>query len=148
MKDPGSSAEGPSEDPSEDPWTKLTLDGLERKNVWVVFLAVGAAWYFLSGKWAVSVFLGGVLGIFNLRGLRRSLETFFFRADRVSLWFIVASAFRFFMLVTLIALAVLVLPVNLLALALGLSTVVGAALAQAVAHALRGDSEVEVEEGD
>jgi hypothetical protein len=123
--------------PAEDPWGKRTLDGLERKNLWVVALAAGAAWIFFSGESALNVGGAGVLGALNLRALRRSVEALFGSGREVSRWFAVISSVRLFLFLNLLIAVFVFLPVQIPAFAAGLSTIVAAAFAEAVDQGLR-----------
>ncbi len=126
--------------PAADPWGKRTLDGLERKNLWIVVLASGAAWVAMSGEWAVNVFGAGVLGALNLRALRRTIEVLFGGTGKPSRWFVVASTIRFTVFLSLLVAVFVFLPVRIPAFAAGLSTVVVAAAVEAIDQALRPDA--------
>jgi hypothetical protein len=120
-----------------DPWGRRTLDGLERKNLWFVVLGAGAAWIFFSGESALNVAGAGVLGALNLRALRRSIEVLFGERRRVPRWFVAISGVRFFLFLNLLVAVMVFLPVQIPAFAAGLSTIVAAALAEAVDQGLR-----------
>ncbi len=130
----------------EDPWGKRTLDGLERKNLWIVAAASAAAWPLLSKATALNLLGAGLLGALNLRALRRSVEAFF-RGDRIpSRWFAAIPTIRFFLFFNLMVVVFLLLPVQPRAFAAGLSTVVVAALIEAIDQALRPPKDAEGEE--
>ncbi len=123
--------------PAEDLWGKRTLDGLERKNFWIVAALSAAAWPLFSNATALNVLGAGMLGVMNLRALRRSVEAFF-RGDRKpSRWFAAIPTIRFFLFFNLIVVVFLLLPVQPRAFAAGLSTVVIAALVEAIDQTLR-----------
>jgi len=126
--------------PAADPWGKRTLDGLERKNLWIVCLASAAAWFAISGEWALNVLGAGVLGALNLRALRRSIEVLFGGAGKPSGWFAAASTIRFIVFLSLLVVVFALLPVRIPAFAAGLSTVVVAALVEAIDQALHPDA--------
>jgi len=121
---------------AEDPWGKRILDGLERKNLWVVALASTAVWPLFSAAAALNVLGAGVLGALNLRALRRTIETFFGGGPRPSRWFMMASTIRFLVFFNLIVIVFLVFPVQVPAFTAGLSTIVVAALAEALHQAI------------
>ena len=128
-----------------DPWGRRTLDGLERKNLWVIVLAAGAAWIFFSGESALNVLGAGALGALNLRALRRSIEALFGGRREVSRWFAVISGVRFFLFLNLLIAVIVFLPVQIPAFAVGLSTIVAAAFAEAVDQGLRPGEEESLE---
>jgi hypothetical protein len=119
-----------------DPWGKQTLDGLERKNLWVVLVASAGAWMVVSGEWALNVLGAGVLGALNLRALRRTIEVVFGGTGRPCRWFVVASTIRFMVFLSLLAAVLVLLPVRIAPFTAGLSTVVVAAAAEGIAQAL------------
>ena len=123
--------------PLDDVWGQRTLDGLERKNLWIVGLASALAWQFYSGEAALNVFGAGVLGALNLRALRRTVEAVIGGRRDVSRWFAIASGVRFFFFLNLLVAVLIFLPVILPAFAAGLSTIVAAAFAEAVHQAWR-----------
>jgi hypothetical protein len=125
--------------PADDPWGKQTLDGLERKNLWVVFVASAAAWIVFSGEWALNVLGAGVLGALNLRALRRTIEVLFGGTGKPSRWFVVASTVRFMVFLSLLVAVFVLLPVRIVPFAAGLSTVVVAAAAEGIDQALHPD---------
>ena len=122
--------------PVADAWGKRTLDGIERKNLWVVAIAAAAAWASFSAVTALNVLGAGILGALNLRALRRTIETFFGNGAKPSRWFMMASTIRFLLFFNLIVVAFLIFPVRVPAFAAGLSTVVAAALAEALHQAI------------
>lgn len=121
---------------AEDPWGKRTLDGLERKNLWVVALASAAAWPLFSAAAALNVLGAGMLGALNLRALRRTIETFFGGGPKPSRWFTAVSTVRFLLFFNLIVIVFLVFPVQVPAFTAGLSSIVVAALAEALHQAI------------
>ena len=121
---------------AEDPWGKRTLDGLEQKNLWVVVLLSAAVWPIFSPVASLNVLGAGILGALNLRALRRTIETYFGGGERPSRWFMTVSTIRFFLFFNLIVVAFLVFPVEVPAFTAGLSTIVPAALAEAVHQAI------------
>jgi len=122
--------------PAEDPWGKRTLDGLERKNLWIVAAASTAAWPLFSKATALNILGAGILGALNLRALRRTIETYFGGGATPSRWFMTISTIRFLLFFNLIVVVFLFFPVQVPAFAAGLSTVVVAALAEAVHQAI------------
>jgi hypothetical protein len=132
--------------PGGDPWGRRILDGLERKNLWIVALASAGAWPLFSAATALNVMGAGILGALNLRALRRTIETYFGGGQRPSRWFMTVSTIRFFLFFNLIVVVFLVFPVQVPAFTAGLSTIVVAALAEAVGQALApGESRPEEE---
>jgi ATP synthase I chain len=123
--------------PLEDAWGRRTLDGLERKNVWVLGAVSALAWWLYSGEAAANVLGAGALGALNLRALRRTVEAFLGGRRDASRGFAIASGIRFFIFLNLLIAVFIFLPVNLPAFAAGLSTVVGAAFAEAIHQAWR-----------
>jgi len=122
---------------AEDPWAKRTLDGLERKNFWIVAALSAAAWPLFSKATALNVLGAGILGTLNLRALRRTIETYFGGGERPSRWLAAIPTIRFLLFFNLIVVVFLLLPVQPRAFAAGLSTVVVAALVEAIDQALR-----------
>ena len=122
--------------PAEDPWGKRILDGLERKNLWVVTIAAAAAWPLFSAATALSILGAGILGALNLRGLRRTIEAYFGGGAKPSRWFMTVSTVRFLLFFILIVVVFLIFPVEVPAFTAGLSTVVVAALAEAAHQAI------------
>jgi len=120
-----------------DAWGRSTLDGLERKNLWVVGLASVTAWAAISGEWAVNVLAAGLLGALNLRVLRRSVEKLLGGPARPSRWFVVVSTFRFILFLNLLGIVFLFFPVTLPAFAVGLSTIVVATIAETMDQVFR-----------
>ena len=132
--------------PGGDPWGRRILDGLERKNLWIVALASAGAWPLFSAATALNVLGAGILGALNLRALRRTIETYFGGGQRPSRWFTTISTIRFFLFFNLIVVVFLVFPVQVPAFTAGLSTIVVAALAEAVHQAIvPGESRAEEE---
>jgi hypothetical protein len=120
-----------------DIWGRATLDGLERKNLWVVALASVTAWAAVSGEWAVNVLAAGLLGALNLRALRRSVERLLGGPGRPSRWFVVVSTIRFILFLNLLGIVLLLFPVTVPAFAAGLSTIVVAAVAETIEQVFR-----------
>src|SRR3990172_8895762 len=114
-----------------DAWGKRTLDGLERKNLWVVAIVAAVAWASFSAVTALNVLGAGILGALNLRALRRTIETFFGSGAKPSRWFMTASTIRFLLFFNLIVVVFLIFPVRVPAFTAGLSTGVVAAPAVA-----------------
>ena len=127
----GSAPAGP------DAWSRSTLDGLERKNLWVVGLASVTAWAAISGEWAANVLAAGLLGAINLRALRRSVEKLLGGPGRPSRWFVVVSTIRFILFLNLLGIIFLFFPVTIPAFAAGLSTIVVAAVAETIEQVFR-----------
>ncbi|MDP3938776.1 MAG: hypothetical protein Q8R92_11675, partial [Deltaproteobacteria bacterium] len=102
-----------------------------------VGLASALAWHFYAGEVALNVFGAGVLGALNLRALRRTVEAVLGGRRNVSRWFAIASGIRFFFFLNLLVAVFIFLPVILPAFAVGLSTIVAAAFAEAIHQAWR-----------
>lgn len=130
--------------PADDPWARRTLDGLERKNIWVVVLASGVTWYFFGGEMGLNTLGAGTLGALNLRALRRTVEALLGGRPNPSRWFAIASGVRFFFFLNLLIAVLVFLPVSLPPFAAGLSTIVLAAFAEGIDQAVRpGEDESE-----
>ena len=123
--------------PADDPWARRTLDGLERKNIWVLGLASGVTWYFFGGEMALNTLGAGTLGALNLHALRRSVEALLGGRTNPSRWFAIASGIRFFFFLNLLIAVLVFLPVSLPPFAAGLSTIVLAAFAEGIDQAVR-----------
>ncbi len=123
--------------PADDPWARRTLDGLERKNIWVLGLASGVTWYFFGGEMALNTLGAGILGALNLHALRRSVEALLGGRTNPSRWFAIATGIRFFFFLTLLIAVLVFLPVSLPPCAAGLSTIVLAAFAEGIDQAVR-----------
>jgi len=123
--------------PADDPWARRTLDGLERKNIWVVVLASGVTWYFFGGEMGLNTLGAGTLGALNLRALRRTVEALLGGRPNPSRWFAIASGVRFFFFLNLLIAVLVFLPVSLPPFAAGLSTIVLAAFAEGIDQAVR-----------